>query len=188
MSNEPNNSPLRLKKRHGDGQAIGVGVMDGQQLVNAQSIRNAIVASLISIVIFSLMWVSVTSIFEQHFPWFTLILGFLLGNAVRLAGRGVDWRFPVLAAVFTLLGAFVSNVVVGASVTADGFDTTTLEVLRSVTSMTWPVFFAEVLDFADLFFAVVAASFAAFYANRKLTRKQYHALRLWREGHDEQTN
>ena len=50
--------------------------------------------------------------------------------------------------------------------------------------MTWPVFFNEVLTVADGFFAVVAAGLAAFFANRKLTRKQYYALRQWREESD----
>ena len=39
----------------------------------------------------------------------------------------------------------------------------------------------EVLTIADGFFAVVGAGLAAFYANRRLTRKEYFALRLWSE-------
>jgi hypothetical protein len=105
----------------------------------------------------------------------------MLGYAVRMTGRGVDWRFPVLAAGLALAGALLANVAVAASVTADVEGTGTLHVLQSVTSMTWPVFFDEVLNIADAFFAVVAAGFAAFFANRKLTRTQYYALRLWRE-------
>ncbi len=167
---------------------MSVSIADGQRLVDAQSVHNAIVVGLLGIVVFSVLWVLVTAIFEQRFPWFTLVLGFLLGNAIRMTGRGIDWRFPVIAAVFTLLGSLVANIVVAASVTAEGFDTSTLQILRSVTTMTWPVFFDEVLDFADAFFAVVAASFAAFYATRRLSRKQYHALRLWRDRQDEQTN
>jgi hypothetical protein len=47
--------------------------------------------------------------------------------------------------------------------------------------MTWPVFFDEVLTVADGFFAVVAAGVAAFYSQRRLTRMEYLALRLWQE-------
>jgi hypothetical protein len=47
--------------------------------------------------------------------------------------------------------------------------------------MTWPVFFNEVLTVADVFFAVVGAGLAGFYSNRRLTRTEYLALRLWRE-------
>ena len=80
-----------------------------------------------------------------------------------------------------VLGSLTANVVVAASVTAEGFGTGTLDVLRSATSMTWPVYFDEVLTIADIFFAAVAAALAAFLANRRLTRTEYLALRLWRE-------
>ncbi len=181
MTDAPNNSPLRLRKRHGDGKPVDADATDGQRLVAAQSLRNAIMAGLIVIVIFSIFWISLTTLFSQRFPWFTVVLGFMLGYAIRLTGKGVDWRFPTLAAALAIVGSLCANIIVAASVTADGFDTSTIQILSSVTSMTWPVFFDEVLTIADAFFAVVAAGFAAFYASRKLTRSQYYALRLWRE-------
>ncbi len=181
MSNAPNNSPLRLRKRHGDGKPVAASAADGQRLVDAQSLRNAIVAGLITIILFSIFWVSVTALWNKHFPWFTLILGIMLGYAVRLTGRGLDWRFPTIAAVLAMAGSLCSNIVVAASVTADRDGTSTLDILQSVTVLTWPIFFDEQLSVADAFYAVVAAALAAFYANRKLTRPQYYALRLWRQ-------
>ena len=181
MSSTPDKSVLRLRKRHGSGDGIAATAADGGRLVNAQSLRNAIVAGLIAIIVFSLFWMTLSALLHKVFPWFTVVLGVLLGYAIRVTGRGLDWRFPTLAAGLTLIGSLLANVVVAASVTAEGFGTGTLQVLQSVTIMTWPVFFDEVLTIADAFFAVVAAGLAAFYANRKLTRSQYFALRLWRE-------
>lgn len=158
-----------------------VSTVDGRRLVEAQSIRNAVTIALIVIVIFSILLISISSLTNRVFPWLTTVLGFILGHAVRLAGRGTDWRFPLVAAAAAILGSLFANVAVAASVTAEGFGVGTLDVLRAVTSMTWPVFFDEVLTIADAIFAVVAAALAAFYANRRLTRQQYHALRLWRE-------
>ncbi len=160
---------------------MDVTAADGERLVNAQSIRNAIVAGLITVIVFSLFWTALSSLLNRIFPWFTVVLGLALGFSVRTAGRGIDWRFPLLAALLAVAGSLFANVVVAASVTAESFGTGTLQVLRSVTSMTWPVFFREVLTVADAFFAVVGAGFAAFFANRKLTRSQYFGLRLWRK-------
>lgn len=178
--NEPQ-SPLRLRKKHGSGVPLSSTAADGKRLVDAQSVRNAIVAGLITIVIFSIFWVSLSELTDRVFPWLTVVLGFLLGHSVRLAGRGTDWRFPVVAAVLTIAGSLFANIVVAASVTADGYDTSALQILQSVTAMTWPVFFDEVLTVADGIFAIAAAGVAAFYANRRLSRSQYHALRLWNE-------
>ncbi len=186
MNGVPDKSVLRLRKRHGSGEGIGSTAADGERLINAQSLRNAIVAGLIAIIVFSLFWMTLSALLNKVFPWLTLGLGVLLGYAIRMTGRGLDWRFPLLAALLTLIGSLLANIIVAASVTAEGFDTGTLQVLQSVTTMTWPVFFDEVLTIADAFFAVFAAGLAAFYANRKLTRSQYYALRLWREENNAQ--
>jgi hypothetical protein len=184
MTNPSPQPPLRLRKKHGSGARRNVSAADGERLVRAQSLRNALIAGLIAFVIFCILWVSLSALLNRVFPWMTVLLGAMLGFAVRRAGRGVDWRFPVLAATMALLGALLANVVIAASYTAETFDTSTVQILRAVTSMTWPVFFDEVLTAADGFYAALAAGLAAFLSNRHLTRSQYHALRLWRAESD----
>jgi len=184
MKDKANQLPLRLRKKHGTGERRDVTAADGERLVRVQSVRNAVVGGLIAIIVFSMLWIALSSLLNRVFPWMTVALGAMIGFAVQRAGRGVDWRFPVLAAALTLLGALAANIVVAASYTAETFDTGTLHILKSVTSMTWPVFFEEVLTVADGFYAVLAASLAAFLANRRLSRAQYYALRLWRAESD----
>lgn len=181
MKERSSQQALRLRRKHGAGKRRDVTARDGEQLVRAQSLRSALVAGLIAIVVFSLFWVALSALLDRVFPWMTVLLGAMVGFAVRQAGRGVDWRFPTAAAVLTLMGALLSNIVVAASTTADIFNTSTLHVLQSVTTMTWPVFFDEVLNVADGFYAVLSAGLAAFLSHRALTRSQYYALRLWRE-------
>jgi hypothetical protein len=176
--------PLRLRRKHGEGRAPDATAEDGARIVGAQSLRSAVMAGLIVIIVFFLSWVALTSLTNRVFPWLTVILGCIVGIAVQRAGRGIDWRFPVLAASLTLAGAVVSGVVVAASTTAAEYDTGTMHILQAVTSMTWPVFFDEAWNVADAFFAGVAAGFAAFFAPRRLTREQRFALRLWREQSD----
>jgi len=184
MKESPAQQSLRLRKKHGSGKRREVTAEDGARLMQAQSLRNAAVSGVLAIVIFTLLWVALSALLNRVFPWLTVLLGAMVGFAVRQAGRGVDWRFPVLAAALTLLGALLANIVVAASSTADIFGTSTLHVLRSVTSMTWPVFFDEVLTVADGFYAVLSAGLAAFLSHRQLTRSQYYALRLWRAQSD----
>ena len=83
--------------------------------------------------------------------------------------------------IAALLGSVVGNIVVGAAYAALDLGTSTLNVLRNVTLYTWPVFFDEVMTAADFVYALFSAGIAAFYANRRLTRRQYHAIRLWQE-------
>ena len=178
---------LRLRRKHGEGRPPDVSAEDGARLVRAQSLRNAVMGSLVVFILFCVAWVALTSITGRVFPWLTVALGWLTGIAVRRLGRGVDWRFPLLAGIVTLAGCVGSNIVLAASTTAAEFGTSTLDILRAVTTMTWPVFFDEVWNIGDTFYAVFSAGLAAVFAPRKLTRDEFFALRLWRRqshGHD----
>jgi hypothetical protein len=169
---------LRLPRKHASKVRQKLTPTDVERLIDAQSLRDAIVAGLIAIILFSIVWSMLSTLTNRIFPWLTLVLGILIGQVVRRAGRGLDWRFPLLAAVLALAGSLAGNVVVAAAFTAAEFDTSTLTVLGAVTTMTWPVFFAEVLTPADTVFALFAAAIAAFYANPRLSREEFLALRL----------
>jgi hypothetical protein len=173
-------SVLRLPKRH-RGSPESLNAADGEQLVNAQSFRDAVIAGLIVIILFSVLWAMLSTLANRIFPWMTVVLGILIGLVMRRAGRGLDWRFPVLAMLLALAGALASNVVVAAAFTASELETSTFTILRAVTSMTWPVFFDEVISAADIVYALFAAATAAFYANRRLSRAEYNSVRKWQE-------
>ena len=182
MTEHPN--VLRLRKKHGAGVPREANIADGERLLGAQSLPRAIVAGVVAVVVFCVFWVVLTALIDRVFPWITVLLGAMVGFAMQRAGRGIDWRYPLLAATLALFGAVLANIVLAASTTADIFDTSTLHILKAVTSMTWPVFFDEVMTAADGFYAVVAAALAAFLANRRLSRSQYYALRLMRAESD----
>lgn len=177
---------LRLQKKHLPKVSQKPTREDARRLLDAQSVRNAIMASVITIIVFSILWAMLSTLINRIYPWMALIQGILIGLAVRRAGFGLDWRFPTLAALFAVVGALLGNIVVAAAFTAPQLGTTTLNVLRNLTALTWPVFFDEVMTPADLVFALFAAGIAAFYANRRLTRAQNLALRLWEDKHVEQ--
>lgn len=186
IMSEEKTGVLRLHKKHLPKVNKEPTREDARRLVGAQSVRNAIMASVITIIVFSTLWAMFSTLIGSIYPWMTLIQGILIGLAVRRAGFGLDWRFPVLAALFAALGALLGNIVVAAAFTAPELGTTTLNVLRNLTALTWPVFFDEVMTPADLVLALFAAGIAAFYANRRLTREQNLALRVWEESDVEQ--
>lgn len=183
MTTKPQKSVLRLPKKH-RGAADKAERVDVRKLLAQQSLRDALVAGIIVIILFSIIWAMLSTLVNRIFPWMTVVLGITIGLVVRRAGRGLDWRFPVLAAGLTLAGAVFANVVVAAAFTADELGTSTFTILRAVTSMTWPVFFDEVWNIGDTFYAALSAAVAAFFAPRKLSRSEFYALRMWRRESD----
>jgi len=172
---------LRLRKKHLPKNKREPTPEEARRLLAAQSVRNAIMASVITVIVFSILWSMISTLIGSIYPWMAMLMGGLIGLAVRRAGFGLDWRFPVIAAVFAVIGALVGNIVVAAAFTAPQLGTDTLTVLRNLTALTWPVFFDEVMTPADIVYALFAAGLAAFFANRRLSREQYLALRTLEE-------
>ena len=177
---------LRLPKKHASTIRVEPTAEDGARLVREQSVRDAIAAGLILVIAFSVLWAMLSDLINQVLPWLTVVLGLAIGLIVRRAGRGLDWRFPALAAVLAVIGSLAGNIFVAATATAAEFDTGTLTILGAVTSMTWPEFFGQKMTPADWVFMLFAAIIAAVYAKRRLTRREYLALRKWQEKHDNQ--
>lgn len=188
MSDERTPQVLRLRKRHAPRAHTPASADDGRRILAAQSLWQASIAALLSGIVFAILWAMFTLAIGRVLPWMTLVLGMLTGFAVRRAGQGVDWRFPLLAAAFTFIGAIGANVVVAAALTAADYDTGTLQILQAVTSFTWPVFFDEVMTAADFVYAAFAAGIAAWYANRRLNRREFQAVRLYEEQRDANRN
>lgn len=181
MTTDSNQQVLRLRKKHAPGRHARPDAAEGARLARAQSARNAVSAAAIVTILFAIVWALVSTWMARVFPWATMLLGLLIGLAVRKAGRGIDWRFPFIAAVAAILGSIGANIVVGAAYAATELGTSTLNVLRNVTLHTWPVFFDEVMTAADFVYALFGGGIAAALANRRLTRREFHALRLWQE-------
>ncbi len=175
---------LRLPKKHTSKIRVEPTADDGAALVGEQSLRDALAAGLVVVVIFSVLWAMLSDLINRVLPWLTVVLGLALGLVVRRAGRGLDWRFPLIAAGLAVIGALVGNIFVAATATATEFDTGTLTVLRAVTSMTWPEFFAEKMTPADWVYMLFGAIVAAVYAKRRLSRREFLALRKWQEFND----
>ena len=187
MTTDPRKQVLRLRKKHTPGGHAPPTVEDGMRLVRAQSLSQALFAGTFVIVAFAVCWSMLSVALARVFPWLTILLGYLVGLAVRRGGQGLDWRFPLLAATLALVGSIGGNIVVAAALTGEALGTGTFMILRRTTTMTWPVFFDEVMTVADLVYALAASGIAAFLANRRLSRRQYQALRLWQRQQHQRT-
>ena len=181
MAADPNHQVLRLRKKHAPGRHERPVAADGERLLKAQSIGQALAAAFIAVIAFAVIWSMMTSALGRIYPWMTVLLGVMVGFAVRRAGQGLDWRFPSIAAAMAFVGSVFAKLVIAAGTTANEFGIGTIEVLRSVTTMTWPIFFDEAMTIADWIYALFAAVIAAYYANRRLNRREYQALRMYQE-------
>jgi len=136
------------------------------------------------VLIFGWLWAAFSVQTGRVFPWFTILIGALVGIAVRRYGRGLDWRFPVLAAAIAWIGAYVDNLIIGIVETGRYIEAESWQVTLGLSRDTMENFFANTINPIDHIYAFCAAGVAAFLANRRLNRREVLALRSM---HKEQT-
>lgn len=164
------------KKRAAQSLAPPAGVA-ARDFIDGQAPGAALVASIAIAVLLNVIWLWLADLTGSFYHWFSLLQGPLIGLSVRRAGRGVDWRFPALAAVVTFVAAFSGNFLVSLSTTSAVLEVGPLQVLRGLTLWTWQTWYAEVLGATDFIYALFAACVAAFYSRRPLQRQEILALR-----------
>ncbi len=177
-------SIFRLKKRHTGGLDAARRRPDPAKLLRAQSTAGAIVGGLGALVLMSAVWTYAAVLSDRVFPWFSVVQGAAIGLAVRRYGRGIDWRFPVIAAVLAWVGTFLGNFVVALPTTIGQLGAGVFEVLRGLTWWSFETFFDEVITIVDHIYAFCAAAIAAFWSKRRLNRHEVYALRTMNEGKD----
>ena len=150
---------------------------DPRTLIDAQSVIGATAAAVAVMILLCSVWVYVAVVSGRVLPWFSIIQGVFLGLAVRRFGRGLDWRFPLIAAVSALIGAFLGNLLVAVPTTSSTLGASATEVVFGLTWWSFETFFAEVITVVDYIYAFCAMAVAMFYSKRQLNRHEEFALR-----------
>ena len=173
--NQPK-SILRLRQKFSQKPGRSVADIDAGALLDEQSLLHASLGALLALVILNAMWSYSSLLFDRFFPWGSIVQGFLIGRAVRHFGRGLDWRFPLLAAVFAVGGGLTGSFAASLNLTAREFNVSALSLITEVSWYTVETFFMRDFGVVGLIYTLTAAVIAAFYARRRLDRYEEVAL------------
>ena len=168
---------MRLNQKHSRRPVGKRPTADANSLLRAQSVRSAIIAAIGTLVILNLGWVWLAVQSGKYFPWLGIVQGVVVGLAVQRSGRGLDWRFPAIAATAATIGYFSGGFFVALSTTEVALQADAARILRGLTVMTWQTYFDEVINPVDYIYAFSAAAVAAFFAKRRLMRHEEFAIR-----------
>ncbi len=83
------------------------GDLPGLTLEQARASQNfplAVIAGLIAAIAGAILWAAVTVATDYKIGLIALVVGYFVGQAIRIAGRGVDAKFGYLGAGFGFLG------------------------------------------------------------------------------------
>jgi hypothetical protein len=168
---------LRLRMKHSGAEPGSRQPVDPVSLIDAQSILHALLGALLALIVLNGLWVYSAMIFDRFFPWFSIIQGLFVGRAVQRFGRGLDWRFPLLAALVSVAAALTGSFAVALYLTGREFYTGVLPLIGQISWHTISTFLTREFGPVGLIYAFTAAAIAAFFANRRLDRYEALALR-----------
>lgn len=173
MPATPNENLLRLGKKYSPDKARAV---DVPALIAGQSVRGAALGATLAASVLIAVWVYGCLMFDSFYPWFSVVMGFFIGRAVRHFGQGLDWRFPLLAAVAAVIAAFLGSFIAALFLTGREFDTPALSLVGEISWHTIRTFATREFGTVGTIYAGMAAALAAVFANRKLDRYEAVAL------------
>ncbi len=167
---------FRLKLRHSRHLDDKSPAVSAEKLMAEQSVRAATTGAAIAIIVVNILWAYSASASARFFPWIAIFQGAAIGIAVQKAGRGLDWRFPLIAGIAAWTGAFSGNLFIALLfTTADtgSVPNSWLQILQS--------FFSNTVSGADVIYALCAVAVATFHSKRQLNRHEVLALRRDKE-------
>ena len=173
---------LRLPKKHTPKKQDVGPPPDATRILAQQSVGRAVAGGIAVVLVFGWIWATASVATGRVFPWFSVLIGALVGLAVQRYGRGLDWRFPVLAAFLAWAGSYVGNLMIGIVETGRYIEASSFMVLAGLSRDTMENFFAYTVSPIDHIYAFCAAAIAAFLANRRLNRREVLALRTLAKG------
>lgn len=173
---------LRLQKKHSGIQSDTGPTPDGAQILAQQSLGRAVAGGVAVVLVFGWTWATLSVATGRIFPWLSILIGALVGVAVQRYGRGLDWRFPLIAALIAWSGAYAGNLMIGIIETGRYIEAGVLSVFAGLSRDTMENFFANTVSPVDHIYAFCAAGVASYLAKRRLNRREILAIRKIDEG------
>lgn len=169
---------FRLKQKHSHQATDKRPPADGLRLLAEQSVIRGVVGSIVVALLLCWLWAMLSVTSGRIFPWFSVLNGAVIGIAMQRFGKGLDWEFPVLAAVVAGLAAYTGNLVIGVFETGRYIEAAPFGVLGGLSADTMKNFFQITINPIDHIYAFCACGVAAFFANRRLKRHEVFGLRM----------
>lgn len=133
---------IRGVTRSGSASSAPVAPARAAGPTNAQSLPLALVAGLAAAAAGAAIWATITLVTSYQIGWMAVGVGFLVGWAVRLAGRGTTTAFGVLGAALALGGCLAGNLLTGCVLTARELQVGILGIVAGLT----PAFTIDVMS------------------------------------------
>jgi len=131
-------------------------------------------AGLVAAVVGAAVWAGVTVVTEYQIGWMAVGVGFLVGIAMRITGKGIDQIFGIVGAIMSLVGCALGNLFTIAYFMASSLDLAMMDILSQMTIADVIGLLTETFQVMDILFYGLAVYFGYRYAFRQLTMDDFN--------------
>lgn len=168
---------FRLKQIHSRPSKKKYPKPDVKRILAEESLLRGILGSVAIAALLCWAWAVHAMTTGRVFPWFSILIGMLIGVAMQRFGRGMDWRFPLSAGLVAGVAAYAGNLMIGVLQTGRYIEAQPLQVIAGISLDTISHFFKNTITPVDHIYALCSVGVAAFFSNRRLNRREVLALR-----------
>jgi hypothetical protein len=144
-------------------------LMAMDRLRDEQNLMMGVLAGLVAAVLGAAIWATATIATGQQIGWLAIGIGFLVGAAVGMVGKGIDRKFGFAGAALALVGCALGNLFTVAYFIAQADGTPYFELLARLDLESILEIMIVAFDPMDLLFYAFAAYFGYRYALREVT-------------------
>ncbi|HEX8312044.1 MAG TPA: hypothetical protein VF614_12045 [Chthoniobacteraceae bacterium] len=149
-----------------------------RQLERQQNLPMAVLAGVTAAVVGGGLWAAITLMTNYQIGWMAVGVGFLVGYAVRMAGKGVTPIYGVIGAVCALLGCLLGNFFTATELIAQHLSVSEMEVISNMTPELVFEMMKETFSGMDLLFYGIAVYEGFKLSTRKATPEELAALQM----------
>ncbi len=155
-----------------------------ERLIAEQNFSAGVAAALFAMLAGALGWGLATVAIGAVPAWFAIALGALVGYGMQLFGRGLTTKYSVVAAVLAIVGCLAGTLVAAIIYQSNRSIEQIRDTLSTLSFTDLIDFYSRTLEIIDVFFWLLAAVAAWYFAQRDLTEEQDFAMRAWAERPD----
>lgn len=143
-----------------------------QEIRSNQRILAGTLAGIVAASVGAIIWAAITAATEYQISWMAIGVGFLVGCAVQIFGKGVDKHFGVVGAVLSLLGCLAGNLLTVCIVVAEKEQIPRLDLLSHLNLRVAVDMITITFEPIDLLFYGIALFVGYFASFRNLSEEE----------------
>jgi hypothetical protein len=147
-----------------------------QELKADQNLSFGIVGGVVAATIGATIWAIITAVTNYQIGWMAVGVGFLVGYAVRISGKGIDKTFGVAGAVLSILGCVAGNLLTACILISRHQNIPVLQLLSRLNPEIVVEIMKATFNPMDLLFYAIAVYEGYKFSFRRLSKEELEKL------------